>query len=169
MALSPATLVPPLNSPPVTPSGQHSPAWTDFYQGVANRLAALGTGVRDGSDAAAGQVGEFMTASSGAVTLTNNSVANVVPLTLTPGDWDVSGLVSFSAGAGTHTSFGTGLDTVGILYQGTYPSGAMTQGMGTPPKRYNVTANTVVNLVAIATFTSGTMSVQGVVRARRMR
>jgi hypothetical protein len=111
-----------------------------------------------------------MTATSGAVGLTSGTVANVVPLTLTPGDWEVSGLVSFSATAGTsHTSFGAGLDAIGILNQSTFPAGAMTQGIGVPPKRYNVTASTVVNLVANAAFSGGTVTAQGVVNARRTR
>ena len=159
-------------APPLLGSAQeHTQAWSDYHDQTANALNALvaNVGVTDGSDATAGQVGEYLTASGGPVTLTTNATANVATRNLTAGDWDVSGLVSFSAAAGTHTSFGAGLDTIGILNQSTFPGGAITQGIGVPPKRYNVTAATVVHLVAVATFTSGTVTAQGVVSARRMR
>jgi hypothetical protein len=173
----PRIVDPPFYDPPIAdyPSGQqHSQAWTEYHQSVADQVNALtvtrNQGVVDGSDAAAGQVGEYLTASSSGVALASNTQANVATLNLTPGDWDVSGLVSFSASSGSsHTSFGAGLDTIGIYNQGTFPTGPLTQGIGLPPKRYSVSAATAVQLVAIATFGSGTVSAQGAVRARRMR
>ena len=69
-------LQPPTNDPPITEAGgQHSQAWAGYFQGVADQLATLQAkvrkGVTDGSDAAAGDIGEYLTATSGAVPLTN--------------------------------------------------------------------------------------------------
>ncbi len=162
-------LLPPANEAPLADDGQHTQAWAAHHQSVTDALNAVHDGVIDGSDAPAGQVGEYLAATGSPVTLTSNTTANVATLNLTAGDWDVSGSVSFSAGAGTHTSFGAGLDTIVILNQSTFPTGAITQGIGVPRKRYNVTAATVVHLVAVATFTSGTVTAQGVASARRTR
>jgi hypothetical protein len=168
--LSPAPPVPPNNEVPINAdTGGHTKAWRDYHQAMSDAVAAATTGVTDGSDATAGAPGEYMTATSGGVSLTNNTNATVATLNLTAGDWDVSGSVSFSAGAGTHTSFGAGLDTIIILNQSSFPTGAITQGIGVPRKRYNVSAATAVHLVAVATFSSGTVTVQGTASARRMR
>ena len=170
MAVEPLPI--PMMDNPVSDTGRFSRPWTQYIDklNTAVATAAAGMGVTDGSDAAAGQVGEYLTASGGPVTLTSNTNNNVATLNLTAGDFDVSGLVSFSAAAGTtHTSFGVGLDTIGILNQSTFPASALTQGIGIPPKRYNVTAPGVVHLVAVATFSGGTVTAQGIVSARRMR
>ncbi|HEY2596070.1 MAG TPA: hypothetical protein VGK33_19430, partial [Chloroflexota bacterium] len=132
--------MPPANDPVLGPQGQqHSQAWGAYYQDIADRLNVAGKGVTDGSDATPGNIGEVLTASNSGVALSSNTQANVATLNLTAGDWDVSGLVSFSASSGSsHTSFGAGLDTIGIYNQGTFPTGPLTQGIGLPPKRYSV-------------------------------
>jgi hypothetical protein len=170
MALTPGARVdPPLQSQVASgDTGAPSQVWAEYHVSVEDRLNAIGTGVVDGSDAAAGKVGEYMEA-SGSIGLTTTVVANVATLNLTPGDWDVWGGVTFSAGAGTHTSFGVGLDGIVVYNQSTFPAGAITQGINTSIKRYNVTVATVVQLEAVSTFSGGTMTVQGVVRARRVR
>ena len=60
-----------------------------------------------GGSAAAGIVGEYVSATvsvGSAVSLSNNVTANVTSMSLSAGDWDVGGLVAFSAGAGTATT-----------------------------------------------------------------
>jgi hypothetical protein len=109
---------------------------------------------------------------SGSAGLTNNTQATVATLTLTAGDWDVSGAVSFmasSAGAGAHNAFGLGLDAIDLLLTATFPAAALTQALQTGPKRYSVTASTAVHLRAQANFTGGTVSATGTARARRVR
>src|SRR5262245_57492548 len=64
--------------------------------------AIRGTSTND--SAAAGYVGELMESevlTGSAVSLTNNTAANVTSLSLTAGDWDVWGSVAFNAVAGT--------------------------------------------------------------------
>jgi hypothetical protein len=153
---------------------QHSQAWTEYHQAVADQVNALaakvgaGTGVTDGSNAPAGQIGEYLTATASGIGLTSNVAANVVSLDLTAGDWDVSGNVAFSAGAGTHTLFAAGIDSLDTQTMGTFPGGAITQGISTSTRRYNGTATVTVWLVALASF-SGTVTASGTIRARRMR
>lgn len=74
-----------------------------FASGAATVTGTLGVsgvftpsggikGVTDGSNAAAGMVGEFMTASASSVAVTNIAVTTAIcSVTLTPGDWDVEG------------------------------------------------------------------------------
>jgi hypothetical protein len=166
-------LQPPANDPPVTADGQqHSDAWAGFHQNVADRLdtlqAQMGKGVTDGSEAAAGKVGEYLTAVSGSVGLTSASVTNIISLDLTAGDWDVQGNVTFAAGSGTHTFFGAGVSIIDTFTSSTFPSAALNQAITTATHRFNVTATTTVWVVAQAGFT-GTVTATGSVRARRMR
>lgn len=166
-------LQPPANDPPIaTAGGQHSQAWADYFQNSADQLATLPAkvrkGVTDGSDAAAGDIGEYLTATSGAVPLTPSAPANVVSVNLTAGDWDIQGNVGFAAGSGTHSFFGAGIGGLDTFSSATFPSVALNIGITTATRRYNVTATTTVWVVAEAAFT-GTVSATGAIRARRAR
>lgn len=57
---------------------------------TANRSFAI-QGVTDGSSAAAGMVGEVINASGGPYTVNNGQVATSCSLTMTAGDWDITG------------------------------------------------------------------------------
>lgn len=173
MSASVVRISPPTAEPSaVNDDGHHTPAWTDYHQAISDAVAALPAqmrrGVTDGSDAAAGDVGEYLSATGGAVALTNNALANVVSLSLTAGDWDVEGNVGFNAGSGTHTFFGAGIGGLDTFSSATFPSVALFMGITTATRRYNVTATTTVWVVAEAVFT-GTMTATGSVRARRAR
>lgn len=171
MPQNPRVVEPPFYDPPIADyaSGQqHSQAWTEYHQSVADRLGTIQAGVTDGSDAAAGDIGEYMTAVSGAVGLASGVVTNLAAVNLTPGDWDVSGYVLFQAGAGTHTYFAAGIISVDAFLMANFPGGAMNQGMATTTHRVNISAATTVWVVAQANFT-GTMTGTGTIRARRVR
>jgi hypothetical protein len=172
MATAPRLIEPPFYDPPIADfaSGQqHSQAWTEYHQAVADRLAAItDAGVTDGSEATAGDVGEYMTAGSAAAAISSGVVTNIVALNLTPGDWDVSGFVAFTAGAGTHTYFGVGISVIDTSITATYPASAINQVLPTTIHRINITAATAVWLVAQAGFT-GTMTAAGSIRGRRAR
>jgi hypothetical protein len=174
---------PPTNDPPIAAAGnQHSEAWTGYFQHVADalgnnttaltslttRVDALQHGVTDGSNAAAGDVGEYLSNTSGAVSLTSAATANVVSLALPAGDWDVAGSVVFSPSAGTNSFFGAGMGGLDVYLAATFSAGALNQALNTSTRRYNVTAATTVWVVARAVFT-GTGTATGAVRARRMR
>lgn len=134
------------------------------------------TGVTDGSNAAAGQVGEYLFASlplASQITLTTTGTAYaVISLSLTAGDWDVSGVVGYSPSGATMTSMVAGLATTVALP--TAPDySAITAGaansLPTPVDRFSLTATTTVYLIAYAAFTGGPPKAYGQIRARRVR
>ena len=140
-----------------------------------------GTATND--SATAGYVGEVVSssvASGSAVSLTTSITANVTSISLTAGDWDVTGQVAFQFSAAPtaiianiNTTSAT-LGTVGItspyssLQSTTFTSGA-TQFQGLPMGRLSLSATTTVYLLAYATFASGTSSAYGWIWARRAR
>ena len=120
MALAPP---PPVNEAPLETSGQHTQAWSGYFRSMSDALSQIGRGVTDGSDAAAGQVGEYLVASATGVALVNNVPINVVSLDLSAGDWDVTGNAQIQlAGAGSRNIFGAGLDGIDTSVAATFPS-----------------------------------------------
>jgi hypothetical protein len=168
---------PPVTSPPLTSIGsgqqQFSQAWTEHNQNVADKINGMvdtvTTGVIDGSDAAAGHLGEYLSASASGVGLATNVQANVVALTLTAGDWDVSANVTFHLSSAASTHYGAGIDSLSQEIFATIPTGSATWRLAAAPVRRNVTASTVVNAVAIATFTAGGVNADAFIQARRVR
>jgi hypothetical protein len=172
----PATLDPPFREAPQEPGSQpFSQPWNAYFTNTAARvssmsqqLATIDTGVTDGSDAAAGQIGEYLTASASVPLTGSMSIANIVSIDLTAGDWDVTGNCVFHAGAGTHSFFGCGIGGLDTYTTAAFPTGAIDMGLNTALARQNVTATTTVWLVAEAGFT-GSMTAVGTIRARRVR
>lgn len=145
---------------------------------VDGQLTSRGTPTND--VAPAGMVGEVVTAavsSSSPVALTNNTVASVCSLNLTPGDWEVDGYVGFSLTGATCQNFVTGQHTSAALgAEGTFNKsliGTTTltdfTHISTPRLRWSVSANTTVHLLARAGFTAGSVGAWGNLRARRVR
>jgi collagen type II alpha len=141
-------------------------------------------GATDGGNAAAGNIGEQIAASiTTAVSLTTNVTANIGSISLTPGDWAVSGVVIFTPTSAAPTALGAGvsatsatLPTVAQVAAGngnmtqyhlSFTNGA-TQTMQTGVARVNVTASTTIYLVAQGTFSGGSCSATGYVAARRV-
>jgi hypothetical protein len=172
----PSIIEPPVYDPPLTDHGdgqRHSHAWTDFYQRITDSIYTIQTtthnGATDGSDALPGVIGEYLTA-SGSVGLSNSVVTAVASMTLTPGDWDVSGGVTFTITTAASNRYGVGID--GALSNeiiATIPTGSGIWRLGAVTVRRNISVNTAVSLSALAGFVSGVVSVSGVISARRMR
>ena len=142
--------------------------------------AASSTGVVDASNASAGVVGEFLSIDPGVnVALTTGTTTNVTSLTLTAGDWDVSGYIRLIPDAGitingftsgvTTTSAGTPAPINRMYVPVAYPAG---QGPLFPlgRNRFNVSASTTIYLIVNATFGgTGALNSQGAITARRIR
>lgn len=176
---------PPAADPPVTDNGQHSTAWTQFFQSVADKLTSIlaGQGVTDGSDAAAGAIGEYISANAAAGTagLAFGIPTNVASISLTAGDWDVSGLVHFTAGAANLAVISAWVNDVSAaspaLSSGGYASlqhatnGFYSTGtvLGVTYRRFSSASSKTIYLGAQATFASGTASAGGFISARRVR
>ena len=180
MAQPPRLVEPPIADPVLIAdpaAGQmHSQAWTEYHQSVADNIVALRSkkGVIDGSDANAGDVGEYLEAVSGTVGLSGGVSTDVVPLALPAGDWDVEGNVAITpSGATSYAMAGVGVGAVSFGAVVTRVAGA------TPPTQFRLstggalrvsTATAVtVHLVAECGFSSGSVSASGRMWARRTR
>jgi len=181
MAVNPRIIEPPFYDAPLTERAgeqQFSHAWTDYHQRVADKLQELNAGVVDGSDAAAGDVGEYLTATA-SVGLASNVPADVVTLALTAGDWDVRGEVAFGTsfvyfeaytwiGLASATMTSPGMSSIKLVSSGDV-TGMGNSAFQAGPVRFSVSATTTVYLGAQARFTTGATNAVGVISARRMR
>jgi hypothetical protein len=135
-------------------------------------------GVTDGGNAAAGQIGEYMSASPAALGLSTGVTGSQGVLTLTAGDWDIGGTVVAGAGGGTTlTFFQAGFSATTAF--GSYGTQTMLQSGGAtsfaysvftiPTQRVNVTASQPIYMVVNIVFSGGTMTASANIWARRMR
>lgn len=182
MALVPTAPVPPVHELPLESDGQFSRPWVRYFQRVSNALVAMSStaaggvgelgiaGVTNGSDAEAGDVGEYReAATAGTTSLVTDVVTDLLTLDLPAGDWDVSGWAGFQVGGGGPAIMvGWGLDGIDANEAG---GTAFNLGGWTGPQRYNTAGNVTVTLKAIASFDvgSGPVNAVGALRARRMR
>lgn len=135
-------------------------------------------GTTTSNNANAGSVGEYVTASSASTAITNGAPTNIVSISLTAGDWDVSGLTSFVAGASTNAgALLTGISTTSATFgalgsqailQATFTA-ATTNNVAAPTWRVSVASATTVYLVAQTNYTGSTFNTLGFIRARRIR
>ena len=140
-------------------------------------VAAPSFGVTDGSNAAAGQIGEYMSGSLTNTGIANNSSVALVGMTLTPGDWDVEGnaVFSYQTGAGSTAILGisttqTGVGALGGQARITVQNNSLNAvTLATGAQRFSVASNTAVYLVGNSQFTTSTCTVAAIMRARRMR
>jgi hypothetical protein len=179
----PSTLIksvtePPTNHAPVTEyetGQQHSTEWTEYFQTVTDKINELVNrantlpGVTDGSDAPAGVVGEVMTA-SGSAGLSHNALVTVASLTLTAGDWHVWGYVTFTLTSAVSNHYVVTIDgEPGTEIVATVPTGSGTWRLQSGTVRRNYSVSITTSLLALAGFTSGSITASGTLNARRMR
>lgn len=150
--------------------------------GAPNKV--LGTTTND--SAAAGYVGEYIESiliTGSATSLTTATAKTVTSISLTAGDWDVSGEVYFnSAGTTsitilassisetTNTDDSTAGRFIQFLTNTAIVAGAATHGhapLGLVRK--SLSATTTIYLIARANFTVSTLTAWGIIRARRVR
>lgn len=141
-------------------------------------------GTNTNDDAAAGDVGEYIESVivvGSAVSLTSGVAANITSISLTAGDWDVTGVVSFSPAGTTSVTVARGsisttsatIDSSPGRIAGHASAAQVPAGNGShypmPTTRLSLSATTTVYLVATSTFTVSTMSAFGIISARRVR
>lgn len=143
----------------------------------------IGKGTATNDSAAAGYIGEAITASAaaGTVSLTTATTANITSISLTAGDWDVTGGVVFTTAATTSVTqaiAGVSTTTATLGADGTYsrntiaafvPGAVEWIDQVAPTVRISVAATTTVYLVAQSTFTVSTQTAGGYITARRVR
>lgn len=138
-------------------------------------------GVTNASGATTGYYGEVLSgkiASGSAQALQTTVATNVTSLSLSAGDWDVSGNINFTGTASTITATSGGITTTSVTVptDGTEVfSGVVTtlitetDSITIPRKQINVSSTTTVYLVGKCTFSAGSVSAFGSITARRMR
>jgi hypothetical protein len=135
---------------------------------------ALGS-VYDWLDSISSNVSSTVVSGS-AVALTTNVTANVTSIVLTPGEWEISGVIGYLPAATTSiTVLSGGSSSVSVtdaalgagfaITQTALVPGAVQQILPIPSSRIKVTASTTFYLVAKSTFTVSTLSAFGVIRA----
>ena len=144
-------------------------------------------GTTTNNNAATGSVGEYIPAtlaSGSAVTLTAASTSNITSISLTAGDWDVTGSAVFQWNATATYYFWASFSTVNGVSMGSIgnpdneiqsiqPPGAATAndyGIHIGPTRYSLSGTTTIYLNANSNFLGGTANaVFGNIHARRVR
>jgi hypothetical protein len=148
---------------------------------TAGQLA--GTATNDNANA--GNVGQLISSNivtGSSVSLTTGTSANITSISLTAGDWDVSGIcVASPNGATTSTSFICSIstttatinlvpsDSAGFSFNQSSMTAGSALAMPTSVARFSLSATTTVFLVAQSTFATNTMNAYGSIRARRVR
>lgn len=135
-------------------------------------------GTTTASNANAGSWGEYGTNTASATSLTTGTAANGTFLTLSAGDWDVSGgAVFIPAGTTTVAAVAASISTTSTVHGGlgqitslaaTFTTGAQQQ-IATPTVRLSLSSSTSVFLVMSSTFGVSTMTANSFIRARRVR
>ncbi|MEB6223709.1 hyaluronate lyase N-terminal domain-containing protein [Pantoea anthophila] len=140
-----------------------------------NQIFGSRKGVTDGSSAATGDIGEVMQSTTLTTSMTNATSINLATITLTPGDWELTGVVSIRPSSATLTQVIAGMSTTTAATP-VFPnrsvvssSSSQVQEFNTPSVRYILSAPTTIYLVASAGFTSGTVTGDGYLKARRVR
>ena len=151
---------------------------------LTNASQLVGTGTTTNDSAAAGYVGEYVSstvASTGTSLAVSGTVYNVTSISLTAGDWDVSGIVFYDSATGTVVIAyaQSGISTVSATQSATFPPFSQTYNSTiasiviatqlTGTWRVSLSATTTVYLVARAGWTTQTPFAFGTLRARRVR
>ena len=138
-----------------------------------------GTSTNDSADA--GSIGEYSINNvviGSAVALVSTISKTVTSMTLSAGDWDVNGIVSFTYGASTsiNSLFGgssltnNAFDSYSFSHRcAAFVPGAAPMGYAIPYRRISIAVPTTIYLVAAAGFTVSTCSAYGFITARRVR
>lgn len=145
---------------------------------------AIIPGVTTNSSAPTGYIGEYVestVALGSAVSLATGVMANVTSISLTAGDWDVSGVVLMDSGAGTNitrvtagtsSTSATADITKGYyshVHSGYVHGGGQFRAMPLNTSRFSLSGTTTIYLVALANFTVSTCTAYGTISARRVR
>jgi len=148
------------------------PATTGNFLTSTTQL--IGTGTTTNNDASAGYVGEFIDSAATNVTVATTAT-NLTSISLTAGDWDVSGIVQFYGG-GTVTYVVGAINTTSASFTGavigksyvfgaTYSVGGI--GCATLPRlRFSLASTTTIYLIGAL---SASQQCYGYISARRIR
>jgi len=157
-------------------------ACADLSNGTTNCSAAVGQlpGTTTNDNAAAGKVGEFITGTGTAVSVTSTVAADITSVSLTAGDWDCRGVLGTNPAAGTTQSDNKGWISVTSATQPTFPAGGLVDmdvsvaatspiDYTTGVVRFSLSTTTTVFLSWLGTFATSTETVTAKLDCRRVR
>jgi hypothetical protein len=135
-------------------------------------------GVNNGTNAAAGEVGEYSATSGSSTSLVTATAKTIHSVTLTAGDWDIEGVATYTKAATTVVTYTQqGISTTNNTLGGTGTftataaaiSDVIPSAFTTPVVRLNLASTTTIYLVSRAGFTTSTLTASGFLRIRRVR
>jgi hypothetical protein len=138
-------------------------------------VALHGSGTND--SVGSGYIGEFISsiiASGSAVSFSNGTVKDMTSISLTAGDWDVWGNITFVASVGM-TNFLNWISSSSAtlpdnsLYNQLVVGVSSGLGMNAPSRRFSLSSTTTIYISAYVSFASGTAVASGGLYARRRR
>lgn len=185
----------PLNGTTAVPSNSSFQTLSELYTGdvevartetvTAGLSGTSYQGTATADTALAGTIGELKTASllfASTLSLTTTVAANITSVSLTAGDWEVSGQINFiPANTATVASLIGGFSATSAVQPSVdsvggwasdgevFTSAGATSTLTIPDARFSLAATTTVFLVATATFAISTCTGYGNIRARRSR
>lgn len=127
------------------------------------------------NNAATGVVGEFLTNTGTAVSISNGTPLTIAQVTLTAGDWEIYGYLQTNPAGSTTTSLFLGgiSGTTNVDGSANFiiftPYLAGIQGACAAPTVYTGTAGATFYLVVQCSFAVSTMTVTGTINARRTK
>jgi hypothetical protein len=133
-------------------------------------------GCTSGANVSAGSIGEVLSNTGTAVSLSTGTQVNVASITLTPGIWLLTGSNFFNVAGSTIPSvFAVGITNVSASLSPpyyTYSSCPFTvgtnYGVASPQQVVNVSSNTIYYLVVLSNFTTSTMTATGIISSVRI-
>lgn len=136
-------------------------------------------GTTTNNNANAGSVGEYQTVTGGSSGISNATNTNMTSISLTAGDWDAQCSVSYTPAAGTTvtgytatvsttSAAGSSLGATQVI-SGTSLTSSFGIGIAVSPVvRFSLASTTTVFCTGLGAFSGGTLSAQGLIRARRV-
>lgn len=125
-----------------------------------------------------GSIGEFNQSFANAISISSNTVTNITSIVLTAGDWEVAGTLNTNPNVlTTTTDFIVGVGSVSATL-GSFNtltnlpinvSAGQNITASTPQVRFSLSGTTTIYLISKITFATSTMTVDGYIKARRIR
>lgn len=137
----------------------------------------VGTATNDNANA--GSVGEYLSNTTTGTSVTTLTAFNATSVSLTAGDWDVTGVIKWNpAGSTVIAQTAAGISTTSATFGATgtvastpvvsnSPGGSYV--LVAPVARISLASTTTVYIVGSANFGTSTMTADGFIRARRVR
>lgn len=164
-----------------TISGNYTFSGTQTLSSISFSSTSGIIGTTTNNSAAAGSVGEYVQSVVAAVPYTSGTVTNITSISLTAGDWDVTGMIVGQGGSSstlgpnfTNISLFSGATTTDLVIGDntqywTAAAASTSSGGNVPLWRLSISGTTTVYLKINSTFVGGSPTAWGKLAARRVR